>query len=50
MTTITVSLRGIPETEACIGWACVHSIVVDRLEGKAGGKGPGFNGGQLPET
>lgn len=47
MTAMTVSLRGIPETEACIGWAGVHSVVVDRPEGRAGGKGLGFNGGQL---
>ncbi|WP_243372926.1 OsmC family protein [Microvirga solisilvae] len=47
MTAMTVSLRGIPETEACLGWAGTHSIVVDRPEGRAGGKGRGFNGGQL---
>lgn len=47
MTAMTVSLRGIPETEACLGWAGAHSIVVDRPEGRAGGKGLGFNGGQL---
>jgi organic hydroperoxide reductase OsmC/OhrA len=47
MTAMTVSLRGIPETEACIGLAGIHSIVVDRPEGRAGGKGIGFNGGQL---
>ncbi|WP_112664003.1 OsmC family protein [Microvirga flavescens] len=47
MTTMTVKLRGIPETEASIGWAGSHSITVDRPEGKAGGRGLGFNGGQL---
>jgi organic hydroperoxide reductase OsmC/OhrA len=30
-----------------MGWAGGHTIVVDRPEGKAGGKGLGFNGGQL---
>ncbi|PVE26352.1 oxidoreductase [Microvirga sp. KLBC 81] len=47
MTAMTVRLRGIPGTEASIGWAGVHSVVVDRPEGKAGGQGLGFNGGQL---
>jgi len=47
MTTMSVRLRGIPDTEACVGWAGAHSVVVDRPEGKAGGKGLGFNGGQL---
>ena len=47
MTTMTVNLRGIPETEASLGWAGSHSVVVDRPAGKAGGQGLGFNGGQL---
>jgi organic hydroperoxide reductase OsmC/OhrA len=47
MTTMTVKLRSIPETEASIGWAGSHSVVVDRPAGKAGGQGLGFNGGQL---
>lgn len=47
MTSMTVKLRSIPESEACLGQAGVHSIVVDRPEGKAGGQGLGFNGGQL---
>jgi organic hydroperoxide reductase OsmC/OhrA len=47
MTTMTVKLRGIPETQASIGWAGAHSVVVDRPAGKAGGQGLGFNGGQL---
>jgi organic hydroperoxide reductase OsmC/OhrA len=47
MTTMTVNLRGIPGTEASIGWAGSHSVVVDRPAGKAGGQGLGFNGGQL---
>jgi len=44
---MTVQLRSIPDTEAAVGWAGPHTIVVDRPEGKAGGKGLGFNGGQL---
>jgi organic hydroperoxide reductase OsmC/OhrA len=47
MTTITVQLRSIPDTGAAVGWAGAHTIVVDRPDGKAGGKGLGFNGGQL---
>jgi len=33
--------------EGAFGWAVSHTIFVDRAEGKAGGKGLGFNGGQL---
>jgi len=47
MTTMSIKLRGIPGTEASLGWAGAHSVVVDRPEGKAGGQGLGFNGGQL---
>jgi len=44
---MTVQLRSLPDTEAAVGWAGSHTIVVDRPEGKAGGMGLGFNGGQL---
>ncbi len=47
MPTMTVELRSIPDTQAAVGWAGGHTIVVDRPEGKAGGMGLGFNGGQL---
>jgi organic hydroperoxide reductase OsmC/OhrA len=47
MPTMTVELRSIPDTQAAAGWAGGHTIVVDRPEGKAGGMGLGFNGGQL---
>ena len=47
MTTMMVQLRSIPDTQAAIGWAEGHTIVVDRPDGKAGGRGMGFNGGQL---
>jgi organic hydroperoxide reductase OsmC/OhrA len=43
----TVELRNIAGTEAAVGWAGGHTIVDDRPEGKAGGLGLGFNGGQL---
>jgi organic hydroperoxide reductase OsmC/OhrA len=42
-----VELRNVPGTEAAMGWAGGHTVVVDRPEGKAGGKGLGFNGAQL---
>lgn len=47
MPTMSVQLRSIPDTEAAMGWAEGHTIVVDRPDGKAGGMGLGFNGGQL---
>lgn len=43
----TVELRNVPGTEAALGWAGGHTLVVDRPDGKAGGSGLGFNGGQL---
>jgi organic hydroperoxide reductase OsmC/OhrA len=47
MATMTVQLRSVPDTAAAIGWAGGHTIMVDRPDGKAGGQGLGFNGGQL---
>ena len=47
MASITVELRNVEGTEAGVGWAGGHTIVVDRPEGRAGGLGLGFNGGQL---
>jgi organic hydroperoxide reductase OsmC/OhrA len=47
MTTMSVQLRSIPDTQAAMGWGEGHTIVVDRPDGKAGGMGLGFNGGQL---
>jgi organic hydroperoxide reductase OsmC/OhrA len=44
---MTVELRSLHDTEAAVGWADGHTIVVDRPSGKAGGRGLGFNGGQL---
>lgn len=42
-----VELRNVAGTEAAVGWAGGHTIVIDRPEGRAGGLGLGFNGGQL---
>lgn len=47
MSEVTVELRNIPGTEAAVGWAGAHTIVVDRPDGRAGGRGLGFNGAQL---
>jgi organic hydroperoxide reductase OsmC/OhrA len=47
MATMTVTLRSLPDTNAAVGWAGGHCITVDRPQGKAGGQGLGFNGGQL---
>ncbi|HZH53263.1 MAG TPA: OsmC family protein [Microvirga sp.] len=47
MVSMTVELRNVEGTQAAMGWAGGHTLVVDRPDGKAGGKGLGFNGGQL---
>lgn len=47
MGTMSVSLRNVPGTKAAMGWAGGHTLVIDRAEGKAGGMGLGFNGGQM---
>jgi organic hydroperoxide reductase OsmC/OhrA len=47
MGTDTVEYRLLPGTRAAVGRAGTHSVIVDRPEGKAGGMGLGFNGGQL---
>ncbi len=47
MVEAVVELRNVPGTEAALGWADGHTLVVDRSVGKAGGMGLGFNGAQL---
>lgn len=47
MVAVSVELRNVEGTEAAMGWAGGHTIVVDRPDGKAGGAGLGFNGAQL---
>ena len=47
MPSATVELRNIEGTQASMGWAGGHTVVVDRPEGRAGGMGLGFNGAQL---
>lgn len=47
MGTTTVEYRVLPGTRAAVGRAGTHSVIADRPEGKAGGMGLGFNGGEL---
>lgn len=47
MATMSVSLRSVPDTQAALGWAGGHTVMVDRAEGRAGGMGLGFNGGEM---
>ena len=47
MPQISVEFRNIEGTEAALGWSGPRSLVADRPEGKAGGLGLGFNGGEL---
>ena len=47
MASVTVELRNVEGTQAAMGWAGAHTVVVDRPDGKAGGMGLGFNGAQL---
>jgi len=43
----TVEIRNVAGTEAAMGWAGSHTVVIDRPAGRAGGMGLGFNGAQL---
>lgn len=47
MAAMSVCLRSVPGTKAAMGWAGGHTVVIDRPEGRAGGLGLGFNGGQM---
>lgn len=47
MGSVTVELRNVAGTEAAMGWAGSHTVIIDRPEGKAGGMGLGFNGAQM---
>lgn len=47
MATMSVSLRSVPDTQAAMGWAGGHTVLIDRPDGRAGGMGLGFNGGQM---
>jgi organic hydroperoxide reductase OsmC/OhrA len=47
MSSTTIEYRLKPGTRAAVGTAGEHSVIADRPEGKAGGMGLGFNGGEL---
>jgi organic hydroperoxide reductase OsmC/OhrA len=47
MSETTVEYRLLPGTRAAVGRAGAHHVIADRPEGKAGGMGLGFNGGEL---
>ena len=47
MSTTTVEYRSLSGTRAAVGRAGAHHVIADRPEGKAGGMGLGFNGGEL---
>ena len=47
MATTTIEYRTLPGTRASVGRAGAHSVIADRPEGKFGGMGLGFNGGEL---
>lgn len=47
MPSVTVEIRNVEGTEAALGWAGSHTLVIDRAAGKAGGLGLGFNGAEL---
>ena len=47
MGSTTIRYRSLPGTRAAVGRAGTHSVIADRPEGKFGGMGLGFNGGEL---
>lgn len=47
MGSTTIEYRLLPGTRAATGQAGTHSVIADRPDGKAGGMGLGFNGGEL---
>jgi organic hydroperoxide reductase OsmC/OhrA len=47
MGSTTIDYRTLPGTRASVGRAGAHSVIADRPEGKSGGLGLGFNGGEL---
>lgn len=47
MGSTTIEYRLLPGTRAAKGKAGSHNVIADRPEGKAGGMGLGFNGGEL---
>lgn len=42
-----IEYRSLPGTRAAVGVSGSHSVIADRPDGKSGGRGLGFNGGEL---
>lgn len=47
MSTTIIDYRLLPGSRAAVGRAGSHTVIADRPEGRFGGKGLGFNGGEL---
>jgi organic hydroperoxide reductase OsmC/OhrA len=47
MGTTTIEFQMLPGTRAAVGRSGAHVVIADRAEGKFGGMGLGFNGGEL---
>jgi organic hydroperoxide reductase OsmC/OhrA len=47
MSSTTIEYRVLPGTRAAVGRSGNHSVIADRPEGRFGGMGLGFNGGEL---
>jgi uncharacterized OsmC-like protein len=47
MGSTTIEYRMLPGTRAAVGRSGGHSVIADRVEGKHGGMGLGFDGGEL---
>lgn len=47
MSSTVIEYRALPGTRAAVGRAGAHSVIADRPEGRFGGMGLGFNGGEL---
>jgi organic hydroperoxide reductase OsmC/OhrA len=44
---IAVGFRRLEGTDTMVGWSGKHTVVADRRDGSAGGRGLGFSGGEL---
>ena len=47
MSTTTIDYRLLPGSRAAVGRAGTHTVIADRPEGRFGGMGLGFDGGEL---
>jgi organic hydroperoxide reductase OsmC/OhrA len=44
---IAVGFRRLEGTDTMVGWSGKHTVLADRRDGSAGGRGLGFSGGEL---